>query len=109
MKNIVIDIHAHCTIPEVAEVIKGTPLASTAGAGGGGLTTLGPMRLQQMDDAGVQMQVLSPAASPPYAEKESDAVEAARLIVGARPLRHLVTIGEGRGARGRLAMKSRYQ
>jgi hypothetical protein len=25
-----------------------------------------------MDDAGVQMQVLSPAASPPYAEKEAD-------------------------------------
>ena len=27
-----------------------------------------------------QLQVLSPAASPPYAEKEADAVEAARLI-----------------------------
>jgi predicted TIM-barrel fold metal-dependent hydrolase len=39
-----------------------------------------PTRLQQMDDAGVQMQVLSPAASPPYAEKEADAVAAARLI-----------------------------
>jgi 6-methylsalicylate decarboxylase len=37
-------------------------------------------RLQQMDEAGVQMQVLSPAASPPYAEQEADAVEAARLI-----------------------------
>jgi 6-methylsalicylate decarboxylase len=37
-------------------------------------------RLEQMDDASVQMQVLSPAASPPYAEKEADAVEAARLI-----------------------------
>jgi predicted TIM-barrel fold metal-dependent hydrolase len=37
-------------------------------------------RLQQMDEAEVQMQVLSPAASPPYAEKEADAVEAARLI-----------------------------
>jgi predicted TIM-barrel fold metal-dependent hydrolase len=37
-------------------------------------------RLQQMDDAGVQMQVLSPAASPPYADKEADAVAAARLI-----------------------------
>src|SRR6266704_774732 len=37
-------------------------------------------RLKQMDDAGVQLQVLSPAASPPYAEKEADAVEAARLI-----------------------------
>ena len=39
-----------------------------------------PERLAQMDDAQVQMQVLSPAASPPYAEKEADAVAAARLI-----------------------------
>src|SRR5207244_1038011 len=39
-----------------------------------------PARLQQMDDAGVQMQILSPAASPPYAEKEADAVATARLI-----------------------------
>ena len=39
-----------------------------------------PTRLAQMDDAGVQLQVLSPAASPPYAEKEADAVAAARLI-----------------------------
>ena len=37
-------------------------------------------RLQRMDDAGVSLQVLSPAASPPYAEKEADAVAAARLI-----------------------------
>ena len=39
-----------------------------------------PTRLQQMDDAEVQLQVLSPAASPPYADKEVDAVAAARLI-----------------------------
>jgi 6-methylsalicylate decarboxylase len=38
------------------------------------------VRLERMEDAGVQMQVLSPAASPPYAEKEADAVAAARLI-----------------------------
>ena len=37
-------------------------------------------RLEQMDDAGVAMQILSPAASPPYAETEEDAVYAARLI-----------------------------
>jgi hypothetical protein len=34
-------------------------------------------RLQQIDEAEVQMQVLSPAASPPYAENEADAVVAA--------------------------------
>jgi predicted TIM-barrel fold metal-dependent hydrolase len=39
-----------------------------------------PTRLQQMEEAEVQLQVLSPAASPPYAEKEADAVAAARLI-----------------------------
>jgi predicted TIM-barrel fold metal-dependent hydrolase len=39
-----------------------------------------PERLGQMDDAGVSLQVLSPAASPPYAEREADAVAAARLI-----------------------------
>src|SRR5262245_20276466 len=37
-------------------------------------------RMAQMDDAGVSLQVLSPAASPPYAEKEADAVAAARLL-----------------------------
>jgi 6-methylsalicylate decarboxylase len=37
-------------------------------------------RLQQMDEAEVQMQVLSPAASPPYADTEADAVAAARLL-----------------------------
>ena len=37
-------------------------------------------RLQQMDEAEVQMQVLSPAASPPYADKAADAVAAAQLL-----------------------------
>jgi predicted TIM-barrel fold metal-dependent hydrolase len=37
-------------------------------------------RLEQMADAEVELQVLSPAASPPYAEREADAVAAARLI-----------------------------
>jgi 6-methylsalicylate decarboxylase len=37
-------------------------------------------RFERMADADVQLQVLSPAASPPYAEKKEDAVEAARII-----------------------------
>jgi len=36
-------------------------------------------RLQLMDQAGVQLQILCPASSYPYFERESDAVEAARL------------------------------
>ena len=53
----VIDVHAHCTIPEVAAVVKDSPLAKNAG--GGGNNALGPARLQQMDQQGLDMQALS--------------------------------------------------
>jgi len=53
----VIDVHCHCVIPEVAEVVKGTPLASNAG--GGGNQVLGPQRLQIMDQQGVDVQALT--------------------------------------------------
>jgi len=84
----IVDIHAHYfpkayndillriggrSLPEAARAITARPMRNDD-------PSAIPTRLQQMDDAGVQMQVLSPAASPPYAEKESDAVEAARLI-----------------------------
>jgi aminocarboxymuconate-semialdehyde decarboxylase len=54
----VIDVHAHCTVDGVLEVVKGTPLAKSAG-GPGGLLGLGPARIQQMDAQGLDMQVLS--------------------------------------------------
>jgi predicted TIM-barrel fold metal-dependent hydrolase len=84
----IVDIHAHYfpkayndllmriggrSLPEAARPITARPLRHDDPSG---IAT----RLAQMDDAGVRMQVLSPAASPPYAEKEADAVEAARLI-----------------------------
>jgi predicted TIM-barrel fold metal-dependent hydrolase len=84
----IVDIHAHYfpkayndtllriggrSLPESARAI-------TARAARNDDPSQIPTRLAQMDDAGVQMQVLSPAASPPYAEKEADAVAAARLI-----------------------------
>jgi predicted TIM-barrel fold metal-dependent hydrolase len=84
----IVDIHAHYfpqeytdllmriggrTLPEAARPLTARPMRQDAPAS---LQT----RLQQMDEAGVQMQVLSPAASPPYADKEADAVAAARLI-----------------------------
>jgi aminocarboxymuconate-semialdehyde decarboxylase len=51
----VVDVHCHCTIPEVAEVVKGTPLAKS----GGGGNVLGPARLETMDKQGVDVQALS--------------------------------------------------
>jgi predicted TIM-barrel fold metal-dependent hydrolase len=84
----IVDVHAHYfpkayndlllriggrSLPEAARPRTARPMREDAPAG---ILT----RLQQMDEAGVQMQVLSPAASPPYAEKEADAVAAARLI-----------------------------
>jgi aminocarboxymuconate-semialdehyde decarboxylase len=55
----VIDVHCHCVVPEVADVVKGTSLASQAGGGGGGNIVLGPGRLQVMDEQGLDIQALS--------------------------------------------------
>jgi 6-methylsalicylate decarboxylase len=84
----IVDVHAHYfpqaytdlllrlggrSLPEAARPLTARPMRRQDPSG---LLT----RLQQMDDAGVQMQVLSPAASPPYVDKEDDAVAAAWLI-----------------------------
>jgi aminocarboxymuconate-semialdehyde decarboxylase len=53
----VVDLHCHCVVPEVAEVVKNTPLAKSAG--GGGNQALGPQRLQIMDQQGVDVQALT--------------------------------------------------
>ena len=52
----VIDIHAHCVVP-VQEITKGTKLDGQGG--GGGNQIIGPMRIAQMDKAGIDMQALS--------------------------------------------------
>jgi 6-methylsalicylate decarboxylase len=84
----IVDIHAHYfpkayndillriggrSLPEAARPSTARPMRNDDPAGMA-------KRLEQMADAEVQLQVLSPAASPPYAEKEADAVAAARLI-----------------------------
>src|SRR5213594_2522839 len=84
----IVDIHAHYfpkeyndlllriggrSLPEAARAATARPMRNDELAGI-------QKRLQQMEEAEVQLQVLSPAASPPYAEKEADAVAAARLI-----------------------------
>jgi aminocarboxymuconate-semialdehyde decarboxylase len=52
----VIDIHAHCVVP-VQDITKGTKLDGMGG--GGGNQIIGPMRIAQMDKAGIDMQALS--------------------------------------------------
>src|SRR5262245_57207980 len=86
--SMIVDVHAHYfpqeytdllmriggrSLPEAARPRTARPMRQDDPAG---IQT----RLQQMDEAGVQMQVLSPAASPPYADKEADAIAAARLL-----------------------------
>ena len=86
----IVDIHAHYfpqayidllvriggrSLPEAARPLTARPGPPRRDDASGIAT-----RLQQMQEAEVQLQVLSPAASPPYAEKEADAVAAARLI-----------------------------
>ena len=50
----VVDIHAHATFPEVADVVKDSPLARFARGGG----VLGPDRIQEMDKRGIDVQVI---------------------------------------------------
>ncbi len=55
----VVDMHAHCVVPEVADVIKDTPLASLAGNRVRGANVMGPERLRSLDERGIDVQVLS--------------------------------------------------
>jgi predicted TIM-barrel fold metal-dependent hydrolase len=84
----IVDLHAHYSTQAYVETlmrIGGNSLPEAARA-----LTARPMRppdpnelearFERMAKADVQMQVLSPAGSPPYAEKEADAVEACRLL-----------------------------
>jgi aminocarboxymuconate-semialdehyde decarboxylase len=58
-----VDVHSHIALPEAAEVFRGTPLEKLAAAGSTRLGTnphsLGPERLQTMDEMGIDVQVVS--------------------------------------------------
>jgi predicted TIM-barrel fold metal-dependent hydrolase len=84
----IVDLHAHHSSREYVETlirIGGRSLPEAARS-----LTQRPMRMdnpdelsqrfERMREADVQLQVLSPAGSPPYAEKQDDAVEACRLL-----------------------------
>ena len=54
----VVDVHCHCIVTEVAEVVKDTNLAANA-RNQTGPNILGPARLQLMDQQGLDIQALS--------------------------------------------------
>jgi aminocarboxymuconate-semialdehyde decarboxylase len=53
----VVDVHAHCTVPEVAPVVKGTKFENQGGPGGA--RALGPARIELIDKQGIDVQALS--------------------------------------------------
>ena len=55
----VVDVHAHCVIPEVWDIVKDTSLASSAGGRARGPNLMGPDRVRAIDQLGVDVQVLS--------------------------------------------------
>lgn len=58
----VIDAHGHCAVPEVASVLKGTPLERNAQPPQRGLL-LSPERLKVLDEQGIDVQVLTQQGS----------------------------------------------
>ena len=56
-----VDIHCHVSIPEVSDLLKGTPLDRTGKVNAGGYDDAGlrETRLQEMDREGVDVQALS--------------------------------------------------
>jgi aminocarboxymuconate-semialdehyde decarboxylase len=54
----VVDLHCHCIVTEVAEVVKGTSLEANA-RNQTGPNVLGPARIQVMDQQGLDIQALS--------------------------------------------------
>lgn len=55
----VVDIHAHCIIPEVADVVAGTMFANRVSRRATGPAVLGPRRIEILDKRGIDVQVLS--------------------------------------------------
>src|SRR5262249_24098913 len=54
----VIDIHAHISAPQVADVIKGTPYEKKLGGGAGGGRAMGPERVWELDKRGIDVQAV---------------------------------------------------
>jgi aminocarboxymuconate-semialdehyde decarboxylase len=55
----VVDSHAHCTVPEVLDVVKGTDLERVVSGSLNGPLVMSADRVRAMDDQGIDVQVLS--------------------------------------------------
>src|SRR3984893_15920550 len=55
----VIDVHAHCVVPEVWDVVKDTKFDPNASNRARGPNVMGPERLRSLDERGIDVQVLS--------------------------------------------------
>ena len=75
----VVDVHAHCVIPEVADIVKDTPLSANGGLRARGPNVMGPERLRAIDDLGIDVQVLSINGYWFYAADRDIAAKVVRL------------------------------
>jgi aminocarboxymuconate-semialdehyde decarboxylase len=73
----VVDVHAHCQIPEVWDLIKDTKLSSIMAAPPRGQMIMGPDRIQWLDDHGIDVQLLT---INPYWYYGADADLAAKIV-----------------------------
>ena len=73
----VVDVHAHCLIPEVWDVVKDTKLGPLAGGPPRANMILGPARTQWLDDHGIDVQLIS---INPYWYYGADRDLAAKLL-----------------------------
>jgi aminocarboxymuconate-semialdehyde decarboxylase len=74
-----VDVHAHCFVPEVWDLVKDTPLAATAKGNLTGNIALGnPQRLWDMDAQGVDVQAINVNAWG-YSADRALAVDLVRL------------------------------
>ena len=55
----VVDVHAHCQIPEVWDIVKDSKLASIVSGPPRGQMIMGPDRIQWLDDHGIDVQLLT--------------------------------------------------
>jgi 6-methylsalicylate decarboxylase len=118
-----IDVHAHYWTDDYLDLLTDLGKADAGaarGLGAGGGAEL-HARLQLMDRAGVQMQVLSACPQLPYGEHEKKAAEAARFVnnqytelVQRHPGRFRAVVArrrvrQGEGARGGSIPPGRHQ